>query len=372
MTRKGRTYKAPDLEKALETLYGNGVCVLTYEGYHDAMRRLRRQDKARAKRVERILAPFLAERIFPRRQREWHETSEGTRARLLLLPGNPHVQADVRSIREVLRIPLDQIHATEGDAIWKQLEDVVRPGRVRGVVEGHLASLWLNLHRKPAVGQAMDEEGNEMLSAEMRQSAVSSADVDLQAENVPEWLQCPLPPTRRAHSESIAPLDRAAARLAKRHNLQQTAVPPLTFHILTQDPDWITGLDPLQIGISYGDDPHSDPGAFTVSLRELDEFVTKEDWDRIWTEYIRPRQEDSWEQRGMKPQGRRTVDLRRLQEALPLYHKMVVEECAMKDLFYHSVGEWRDKETVEATFNWDQETIRRAVLDLQTLLNPKP
>jgi hypothetical protein len=146
-------------------------------------------------------------------------------------------------------------------------------------------------------------------------------------------------------------LDRAAARLAERHNLQQNAVLPLTFYILTQDPDWITGLDPIQIGISHGDDPHSDPEAFTISLKGLDEFITKDDWDRIWTKHVRPLQENMWEQRGMQPQGRRTVELRRLQEALPLYHKKVVEECAMKDLFDHPVGEWRDEETLEATLN---------------------
>ncbi len=97
---------------------------------------------------------------------------------------------------------------------------------------------------------------------------------------------------------------------------------------------------------------------FTVSVKWIDEFMTKSDWNNIWERYIRPRQENLWERRGMKPQGRRTVNIERLQSALPLYRDMVQQRWTMKNVFE------------EAPVEWDQEAIRRAISDLGKLLAP--
>ncbi len=85
-----REIMRPDIGKALEALYGDGIRDLTAEGYIEAIGHLRKADPAAARRVERLLAPMLKEKLFLRRSRAWHETSEGTRARVVLLPGNPH------------------------------------------------------------------------------------------------------------------------------------------------------------------------------------------------------------------------------------------------------------------------------------------
>ena len=366
MARKRHTDKAQGVKKALRKLYGRGGRDLTSEGYQEALRQLRKADPAGADRVERVLAPHLKWRIFPRRQTEWHETSEGTRARLALLPGNPHVQADVHTIREVLGISPGHVHAVEDDPAWKLLSKVVKPQAVRRVVEGNLAGRWLHLHRKTAMGQMIEEEDEAGLSLELRASAVASAQVYLKASHVPAWLQRP-PDGPQPYDKPSVPIDWAAGRLVERHRLPWHLVVPLLFCILTQDPDWLTGLEPLQVETGPGDSISGDPEAFTVSVKGIDEFITLEDWDRIWTHFVKPRQEYRWKQRGMKPQGRRTVNIARLKEALPLYREMVSKDLEVKDLLGKPGKDWG----ADMLIDWGQETKRRVVRDLDELLVPK-
>ncbi len=366
MARKRHTDKAQDVNEALRKLYGEGGRDLTSEGYQEALRQLRKADSAGADRVERVLAPYLKARIFRRRQREWHETSEGTRARLALLPGNPHVQADVHTIREVLGIPAGHVHAVEDDPTWKLLSKMVKPQDVRRVVEGNLVGWWLHLHREAAMGQMTGEEDEAGLPPELRASAVASAQVYLKASHVPAWLQR-RPDGPQPYDKPSVPIDWASGRLGERHRLPWHVVVSLPFYILTQDPDWLTGLEPLQVEAAPGDSTSGDPEAFTVSVKGIDEFITHEDWDRIWTHFVKPRQEYRWKQRGMKPQGRRTVDIARLQEALPLYREMVSKGWEIKDLLGKSCKDWG----ADMLIDWDQETKRRVVRDLDELLVPK-
>ena len=100
-----------------------------------------------------------------------------------------------------------------------------------------------------------------------------------------------------------------------------------------------------------------------MSVREIDEFISKDDWDRVWTQYVRPRQEQLWKRHGMKPQGRKRVDVSRLKKALPLYRKMVEADLEIRDILAKPPT---DPEPP------DQETLRRAIRDLQELLAPAP
>ena len=366
MTKKRSLGYPRDVNEALKLLYGNGVRDLTSEGYRKAMEPIRLYDKSLARRVERILNPILKKRFFPRRQREWYETSEATQVRLALLPGNPHVQADVSTVREVLRIPPGHIHTTPEHLLWKQLQDIMEPQRVRRVVEGNLVGEWLHIHRKTASGRTIEEEDSQILSIDMRESAILSARADLQASEVPEWL-CRPTGEPGSHKGLDAPIDRAAGRLIERHNLPWHALTAVTMFILTQDHSWIEGLEPLRIDITRSRDPSGDPEAFSISVKNIDEFTTKEDWDRVWTNHVKPRQEFLWEKRGMSPQGRRTRDIERFKKALPFYRKMVEANLDFKDL-YHS----REVFVDEATLNWDMENLRRAIGDLDKILTPRP
>ena len=56
---------------------------------------------------------------------------------------------------------------------------------------------------------------------------------------------------------------------------------------------------------------------FNVTVEGIDEFTTREDWNRIWRDRVRSQQALFWEQRGQRPQGRKGPDLERLKQALP-------------------------------------------------------
>ncbi|MSQ40944.1 MAG: hypothetical protein EXR55_04675 [Dehalococcoidia bacterium] len=68
------------------------------------------------------------------------------------------------------------------------------------------------------------------------------------------------------YANPAVPMDWAAGRLVERHRLPWHVAAPLTFYVLSRDPDWITRLKPLSVAVNYEDDPSSDPGAFTVSV----------------------------------------------------------------------------------------------------------
>ena len=143
--------KMARLEDALNELYGGDTVVdLTDERYRRAITELRRKDPTGTRRVERTLAPLLGKRVFPRRSKPWQSSSMGTRARLALLPKNPHVQADLQIVRTVLGIPGGQIQATDAHPLWRRLEGDVQPKAIRRAVEGLLAGPWLLMHRQEA------------------------------------------------------------------------------------------------------------------------------------------------------------------------------------------------------------------------------
>jgi len=360
MTRKKAGEGAAALEEALQVLYGSGGRDLTAQGYTEALHKLRKVDAAGARRVERLLGPFLEKKVFPRRGRAWQETSEGARMRVALLPHNPHVQQDALTIRKLLGIPAGQIHAKEDDPGWKQVKALVKPEAIIGqVVEGNLASRWLYFHRQTALGLPIGEEDRHALPQELEGSAVKSALADLAAEHVPQWLRHPGKMVEKDDSQ-VTPIDWVAARLAERHKLPSHLAPALTFYVLTLDAARLAGLDPVRVDVAYGGGPSGDPSAFTVAVWGIDEFVTRDDWERIWKQYVEPRQHTLWKRRGTLPQGRRALGVERLRGAMPLYRKMVAEELEFKQVL------------ALAPQDWDQETVRRVISDLRELLEPAP
>ena len=152
------TRELGDLGEELEALYGEGLRDLTFYGYTRASQQLRNDDPAMARRVDRRLDPFLRTKVFPRRRREWQETSEGTRARLALLAENPHLERDVRDVRSVLGVPDSQVRVLEGDDLWNQAAEVVRPECVRQEVERQLVGGWHLIHLQAALGRELDED----------------------------------------------------------------------------------------------------------------------------------------------------------------------------------------------------------------------
>jgi len=362
MMRK-RKKESLDERKALQILYGSNISDLTASSYTEAMKKLRQKDAALAGRVERILAPILEKRIFPRRQREWFETSEGTRVRLSLLPQNPYVQIDVKVAREILGIPHNHITVTEEHPLWDVLINEIRPGGIKRIIEGNLASEWIHIHRRAALGLPVEIDEVVLLPDAMKESAFTSAKVELSTPEIPVWL-CPSVSDSELYKERQSPIDWTANKLIQRHRLPGHILTPISFYILTQDLSWLEQLETLSISIRPSDNS-DDEESFDITVRMIDEFLTKNDWDRIWTTYIRSYQASLWERRGMKPRGRRTLEIDRLKRMMPLYQKMITEKLQINNMLRQPIDDL-------AIEDLDQETIRRSLIDLQRMLTPLP
>lgn len=351
---------------AFNYLYGGSGRNLTPEGYQDALSRLKSIDPALARRVENTLAPFLKETIFQRRKISWVNTSQGVRARLSLLPDNPHVRDDVRTIREALGMPEDHIKLSPGDEFWKEVASRVSLASVRRVVEGNLASAWHFLHNYETTrGVKSDMENGGTLTEAMKQSAIRSAHVLLGAKGVPAWLSKP-PSGPAPYDQSASPLDWAVGRLLERHKLPWAAATPLSFYVLTENPDWLGHIELLSVTTSYSYYRLYETDAFNISIEGLDEFVTAADWKRIWRDHVEPLQKRLWRQRGGVPQGRRTIEVTRLHTFMPLYTAMVRERIKIPQLLANT-GQRLSK----AMESIDQETVRRALRDIKQLLSPE-
>ena len=264
------TRELGDLGEELEALYGEGLRDLTFHGYTRASQQLRNDDPAMARRVDRRLDPFLRTKVFPRRRREWQETSEGTRARLALLAENPHLERDVRDVRSVLGVPDSQVRVLEGDDLWNQAAEVVRPECVRQEVERQLVGGWHLIHLQAALGRELDEDIAGMVSAEMRESAQESARVRFDVDEIPNWLQTssdgPV-----GYRGPIVPLNWAAHRLIQRHRLPRRASAALTAYVLTENPQWLIGLDPLDVNVVSGAHLSDEGEPFSVHVGSIDE-----------------------------------------------------------------------------------------------------
>ena len=361
MTKKMRKNSA----KTPNSRNQDGLCIphnLTFEGYQEALRSLRKKDPTAARRLERYLEPILEKRgIFPRRRIPWHQTSQGARLRLALLPKNPHVREDIEQVRLYLGIPKTHIRPTSRDSFWKEASELVKPESVRMVVEGNFVAEWLYVHRTVAAGNEAPDKTElvGLLSKPMVESAVTSAHIDLTSPNAPDWLQRPLK-NIRTQQYFTSPVDRATARMTERHQLPLHITPALTYYLLTLNINWVKDLELVEVEIDYSIEQGDYPGAFSIKLRGIDEYITAYDWSHIWKVYIKLRQESLWKQRGKNPQGRRTVGVNRLKKMMPLYNKIIRDGLTMQDAFYASTR-----------FN-DLETIRRGINDLKKLLSPKP
>ncbi len=350
-------------EDDLSKLYGSGVRDFTSDGYVEKLSQLRKKDAAGARRVERALDDHLKQHVFPRRQREWCQTSEGIRARLALLPRNPHIQLDVRTIRDILGISADHFKACEDSPLWKEISSQAKPESVRRIFEGNIVGPWIILHRQ-AANSFIDDDMEDLLahlSLEQRNSAINTSQINLRVDSVPDWLRCP-PNGPELYNNTKVPIDWVAGRLVERHFLPWRAASPLALFILTENPDWITNIEPMNVEVSYDDNTLEDPDAFTITVKEIDEFVRKADWVHIWDEYILRRQRKMLEKRGKKPRGRRTVDIDRLKDNISLYNQMVFDGKLIADFLKESISLELD--------DTDQETIRRTINDLDDLLDP--
>jgi len=128
------------LQSAMDDLFpGQDVRNMTGRGYLEALKRLRQKDGPAAKRADRTLDKEVLPRILPRRTLGPIDTSWGLKARLALLPSNPHFAQDVALIRKIFELPEDWLDSSYGN--WNQPATIgyrwFQHSRSRNPLDGH-------------------------------------------------------------------------------------------------------------------------------------------------------------------------------------------------------------------------------------------
>lgn len=383
-------------DEALRELFGTDVYDVTAEGLAAALSDLRRRDKRRAQQVQRSLKPWLRERgIFPRRRVPWYATSQGLRARIALLPDNPHLEEDIRVVRQTLGIPADQLRAAPDSTLRRRIEEFFEfgghplteeppPVLRRTVVvsssgrpletaaqaaDRNLSGQWLWCHRCTALGQPLDfgRDCPNLPPAAVR-SAQASAVLDLASVSEPAWLHHQ-PRDSGPLLQSGVPIDRAVALLIERHRLPVVSwvAGGLALYVVTDDSNWVShGSFPAtlaELGARHGINPASDD-SFGLAVAGLDEFVTRADWDAIWDHLVRPRQQLLRQLAGRQPQGRLGHDLTRLVQGMPLYREVVLHGGTVEG----ALSRLNDQEHPAA--HVELSAARALMQDLALLLTP--
>ncbi len=345
------------IQKALDILYEyRNAKDLTWSGYQAAISKLRSSDPGLAKRIERTLGAFLKERFFPRRQIEWEQTSEGFKARLKFLPDNPHFLTDVSTIRTLLGLPSNLFRITPQLPLWQELLKVTKnENEIIRAIESIAVAAWQHIHKRAFENEMLEEDPS--ISPEQRDWAVSSASVDLSGETIPDWLRIdnePLP---------TAPLEWSVTRLVDRYRLRMIFTAAISGFVLTGNRKWIENLEPVAVSVRTKPGLNR-PGEFDVTIHNIDEYITKADWDGVWRDSIKPRQNELWHLRGSNPSGKRGINTGNFRRLLPLYHQMVQTNKTVNDIV-------RSKAFLPKSLeDLDPETIRFGLRELDALLKP--
>jgi hypothetical protein len=380
--RKQATIRFSEAEdEALKTLFGSDFRDLTAEGYIRHIAVLRRRSQREARQVERALEPFLAERVFRGRQARWQDTSEGLRARLLMLRDNPHLELDCEVVQHALGIVPGMLSGDEPRPVTRTpwysslaseaaIDIPVNPQQLQGLRAG----TWISVHREeraPAAKAAPDETSVPDLPASYgisdRASAIAraSASTDLSTPTNPSWL--------RQGRNAGSPFDDAIARLCERHRLPYLVggqiVARLGFRVLTGDPGWLDGISFMgtlvQMGaVSSTGATQTFPGAHSVVIAGIDEFWTKSDWDDLYSILVPPLQESLLRKRGNDPQGRLGPDLPALKQTMPIYRRIVIDRI--------SISAALNREQLEGTpiGKRHRSVVSRRVSEITRLLKP--
>lgn len=360
-----RKLSGEDQRALLTAVYGPRPWDLTTEGVAERLSDLRQRDMPLAKRFERFLRSAAGRRLFPGQAVPWQETSQGLRARLALLGKNPHLELDVRIVRQALGIPQKHLRVGPGDAVWAVKAKLAKPPAVRGLAEDELAHEWLSIHREAAAQRAFRTRLIYLVRSAVPVAEASAA-VDLATAPGPAWLRtAPAPDGRRRGS---APIDLAVARLIERHRLPPTraAAWRLTRHLLTGNPECLIGWDlSMTLVRSPGESLDSGYDSRMVTVVGLDAFVTREDWAEIWERVVAPRQSLWMRSQGQPdPRGPRGVQVAALEGVLPVYKVMILNNLTVLQAL-RRLAERGEQIRV------DRSTVYRGVRELRLLLEPK-
>jgi len=345
----------PDLDPFAD----DRVIGLTPRRFQEKLRQLRATDPVKAKRVERRVRKKYG-RVFPRSQIPSQGTSFEIRARVELLPQNPHLQKDLLRLRDLLGVPDGGIQVIEGSPLWELLAEVVDEDSVRNLCESALADEWFGCHLR--AGECGPTGFVESLPPDLQASAIASARRDWPPQEAPEWLERP-PEGPAPYNKPSVPILWAVGRLIERYRLPWHVSGALRDYLLSGNPRQVEGLEWGAVRVRPVDAPGLSAALFEIIV-PFDEDLTKEEWEQIWARHVKPWQDFLLEQRGQKPQGKRSRGTTRLWRAIPSYQQMVEEGWTVGQLL-------RPGNLEDAMADLDDRAIRAMIKDLDQLLRPE-
>ena len=274
----------------------------------------------------------------------------------------------------MLAIPDGQVRSSPGDSVWSELAEseelILKGDSLSRTADRELARRWMSQRQNAFDSRDPDQFAGGLTEASLAAARESAAE-DLSAITDPDWLQTiPAPHTSCPWHEGL-PLHRASARLLERHRIPEHLCHWIMIYILTARKEDICDLKVTKVSVIHGSGEvrvAQPEHTFAVVVEGIDEFTTREDWNRIWRDRVRPQQALFWEQRGQRPQGRRGPDFERLKQALPLYEAWIDIEGAANQSVEAALENLQSKGTT-----WDSadiETARRANRELDDLLRP--
>lgn len=303
------------------------------------------------------------------------KTSRGRMWRVKYMDRNMLLHHDAGVVRKVLGIPDGEISIEvpslrEGEYLrgleavsaekLKKIDPVEQGRKALGDIIGGFL-----LHHSSAV--LGDVEKPAYLPADLAQLAINIIETNFSAEAVPVWLKITPSagpedlsaseeggasgiPTEVRWPNALAPnpITWAIRCLLARHRLPLQLGNLVAIFVLTNDPRFLRGQQPLEWDSFFNSGAIESENARDLYLYGIDEYTTLDEWKWMWNNLIRPYQRRVRDLRG---EGRRRIKMissERIERSLPFWAERNIEGWEFAEAYETSKLALRGSETKTA------------------------
>jgi len=316
--------------------------------------------KMKDKKAKKVLEPLL-QKVLPRRKKGIEHSSYYRALRVKLLPDNLYFRSNIAIVRQLFHIPEGQI----ADIDLTQFPSRHEPWDKEDILRAdYAASCWLRIHRHT---YAKVELGD--IFPPLPQWLTDSANTMLEfGENAPlDWLKKhpKIPNSYAARFDLSLPIDFCVARLIERYQLPWQCDYKLRFFLLTEDCSYLKNIYPFDVMIDLVKAPIGE--AYRVTVDGVDEYTTREQWDDIYENLIKLRQDLFWEMRGDLPHSRQ-IDLDNLMK--PVHLELLKIMATQPKIGIDTALELLSRKEKLPADGFDRTTAYRVIKKSNVLMKP--
>lgn len=271
-----------------------------------ALNKLRRSDgvldltgesvqRLKDRKAKKALDPILKE-MLPRRRKGIESSSYYRVLRVKTLPYNPHFKQDVDDLRELFQIPPKQIAAIDLSQ-FPHRSKIYKPETV--LPAENVAGFWFQIHQHVWAKTKLAASLPSFLPGWFELSA--GAPIEMGEDAPLAWLeQKPdIPQLYAGQFDLRLPLDWCVARLIERYRLPWLCSSSLRKFVLTKNEKHLKSIYPFDVVMDMIRTTIGD--AYRVTVDWIDEYTTRKQWENIYLDIIKSRQNGFWEDRGDRP-----------------------------------------------------------------------